>query len=222
MLEHYYVKPTTVDRIRSSWLSEPIDKYVSWLVGKKYSVSSISRRIPLLVAFGEFARAQGANSAEALPQHIEAFIDSRLSERGYRRKVADLRKQIRKEVRGPIEQMLECVVSGFEATGRCKSSGECLRVYCTGFFHLPAPRARTARSFNPKLQSLSTPVQIISGLHRVSRFGSPIATNPQRLFPGIQQVGSMGQRPGHVRHTARLLSIPLQRKDSRAGFQWSH
>ena len=29
MLEHYFVRPETVDRIRSSWLGEAIEKYVT-------------------------------------------------------------------------------------------------------------------------------------------------------------------------------------------------
>lgn len=134
MLERYYVKPTTVDRIRSSWLSEPIDKYVSWLVDKRYSVRSISRRIPLLVEFGEFARTHGADRAEVLPRHIEAFIDWRMSERGYRRKASDLRKEIAKEVRGPIEQMLACVVPGFEASGRARVPENAFEDIAPGFF----------------------------------------------------------------------------------------
>jgi site-specific recombinase XerD len=134
MLERYYVKPTTVDRIRSSWLSEPIDRYVGWLADKKYSVSSISRRIPLLVAFGEFARAHGADSVEALSRHIDAFIDSRMAERSYRRKAANLRKQIGKEVRGPIEQMLECVIPGFEGGGRARVPENAFESTASGFF----------------------------------------------------------------------------------------
>ena len=31
MLERYFVKPDTVDRIRASWLGAPIEKYVNWL-----------------------------------------------------------------------------------------------------------------------------------------------------------------------------------------------
>jgi len=31
MLEHYFLLPTTIDRIRRSWLAEPIERYVAWL-----------------------------------------------------------------------------------------------------------------------------------------------------------------------------------------------
>ena len=29
MLEDYYLKPDTIDRIRASWLGEPIERYVA-------------------------------------------------------------------------------------------------------------------------------------------------------------------------------------------------
>ena len=31
MLEQYFSKPDTVDRIRDCWLGEPIERYVTWL-----------------------------------------------------------------------------------------------------------------------------------------------------------------------------------------------
>ena len=31
MLERYYVRPKTVDQIRSSWIGGAIEKYVEWL-----------------------------------------------------------------------------------------------------------------------------------------------------------------------------------------------
>jgi integrase/recombinase XerD len=37
MLEHYFVKPGTIDRIRASWIGEPIERYVAWLHDHGYS-----------------------------------------------------------------------------------------------------------------------------------------------------------------------------------------
>src|SRR5437764_606017 len=62
MLEEYFVKPGTVDRIRASWIGSEIERYVAWLAGQGYGARSVLRRVPLLVAFGEFARLQGARS----------------------------------------------------------------------------------------------------------------------------------------------------------------
>ena len=59
MLEHYYIHPATVGRIRDSWIAPAIEQYVVWLTEQRYTNKSVLRRIPLLVAFGEFAKTQG-------------------------------------------------------------------------------------------------------------------------------------------------------------------
>lgn len=62
MLESYYVRPQAVGRIRASWIGSEIERYVVWLAEQRYSRRSVRRRVPVLVAFGEFARAGGARS----------------------------------------------------------------------------------------------------------------------------------------------------------------
>ena len=37
MLEDYYVKPATVDRVRASWLAPQIESYLEWLESHRYS-----------------------------------------------------------------------------------------------------------------------------------------------------------------------------------------
>ena len=60
MIERYYVRPETVDRIRSSWIANAVEQYVSWLTELHYSFRTISRRIPIVVSFGDFAKECGA------------------------------------------------------------------------------------------------------------------------------------------------------------------
>ena len=60
MLEKYFKKSTTIDRIQQSWIADPIEQYVVWLSQREFSPSSVTRRVPLLIRFGEFARARGA------------------------------------------------------------------------------------------------------------------------------------------------------------------
>ena len=71
MLEEYFVKPSTVDRIRGSWMAAEIENYVVWLVEHRYSVKSIWRRVPIVFAFGEFAGARGTSAISELPAHLE-------------------------------------------------------------------------------------------------------------------------------------------------------
>ena len=116
MLEKYFVKPQTVDRVRAMWIGPEIELYVAWLAEQGYGARSVLRRVPLLVAFGEFARLHGARSVAELPGHVDAFVDKRAGEsRDARRALGDT---LAKDIRGPVEQLLELVVPGFESTGR--------------------------------------------------------------------------------------------------------
>ena len=49
MLERFFVRPTTVDRIRGSWLGKPIEQYVSWLAEHGYDPQMGARPMARLV-----------------------------------------------------------------------------------------------------------------------------------------------------------------------------
>jgi integrase/recombinase XerD len=111
MLETYFVKPPTVDRIRACWIGAEIERYVSWLSEQGYSNRTVLRRVPVLVAFGEFARRRGTSVLAELPAHVDSFVAMRVA--AYRRG-----RGAAAEVRGPVEQMLAVVLPGFAGTGR--------------------------------------------------------------------------------------------------------
>jgi site-specific recombinase XerD len=121
MLESYFVKPQTVDRIRASWIGPEVERYVVWLAEQGYEPRSVFRRV-LVLAFGEFAQARGAVVVEDLPAYVEEFVAGRVA--GYRcaRRCGEIetRRQVAKEVRGPLEQMLALVVPGFVGSGRSR------------------------------------------------------------------------------------------------------
>lgn len=117
MLERYFVKPETVDRIRALCFGSEIERCAVWMSEQGYANRTVLRRVPLLAQFTEFARARGATAVEDLPAHVEAFVAEWLGRwRPVRGGESVL--ELAKEARGPIEQMLELVVSGFEGTGR--------------------------------------------------------------------------------------------------------
>ena len=111
MLEKYFVRPQTVDRIRASWIGPQIERYVAWLAERGYGARSVLRRVPLLAAFGEFARLNGARSLADLPGHVDAFVDKRVGESRDARR--GLGQTLAKDIRGPVKQLLELVVPGF-------------------------------------------------------------------------------------------------------------
>ena len=112
MLEKYFVMPETVDRIRCSWIGPEIERYVVWLTAQGYRAASVHRQVPLLVAFGEFARASRAQAVEDLPALVEAFVAARLEEYRGSRRSGEAKREVARELRGPIEQMLRVVMTG--------------------------------------------------------------------------------------------------------------
>ena len=46
MLDRYFIRPATVDRIRSSWIGDAIEHYVSWLAEQKYAARASSFGYP--------------------------------------------------------------------------------------------------------------------------------------------------------------------------------
>ena len=111
MLESYFIKPETVDRIRSSWIGPQIEQYVTWLSDHRYSTRCVWRRVPLLTAFGEYARRAGARSAADLPAYVDGFVAERVRQSRTRRRTR--RPELAKEIRSPVEHMLSVVLAGY-------------------------------------------------------------------------------------------------------------
>jgi site-specific recombinase XerD len=105
VLNRYFIRPATVDRIRACWIGEAIESYVVWLTEQKYAARNMFFRVPVLVSFGEFARRSGANNVHELPDHIEPFINDWLNRRkgGYSE---TQRLVAARELRNPIRQLL--------------------------------------------------------------------------------------------------------------------
>lgn len=134
MLERFFIRPNTVDRIRSSWIGGAIEQYVTWLTERKYAPRTIYRRVPILMRFGEFARDRGARNWDELPGYVADFIASRLAVyRGPRHTQCD-RGKIAQEVRTPIEQMIHLVVSDFRGRGRPQGPPRPFLDVAPGFF----------------------------------------------------------------------------------------
>jgi len=121
MLERYFVRPRTVDRIRASWLGPAIEQYVTWLAARGEAPRNLGHRVPILMHFGTFAAGKGATRYEDLPPHVDAFVEAWITRVDHRRAPGPPRPRLTREIRGPIEQMLRLVVPGFvgHTRGRC-------------------------------------------------------------------------------------------------------
>lgn len=134
MLEQYYIRPDTIDRIRGSWLGGPIEQYVEWLTEEGYAARNVFRRVPILVRFGEFATARGAKEFEDLPTHVEPFAATWLKDRGTTCKTKRARKKVAADARNPVEQLLRLILPDFQGSGRSRWAREPFSISVPGFF----------------------------------------------------------------------------------------
>jgi site-specific recombinase XerD len=113
MLENYYLKPETIDRVRACWLGEAIEQYVTWLSEKGYANRSICRRVPMLMHFADFAAAHGAKTLEELADHVDGFVNAWVRDHGQRCKDKEARRHVAHAARNPVDQMLRLVLPGY-------------------------------------------------------------------------------------------------------------
>ena len=118
MLERYYVRPRTADRIRAHWLGPAIDRYVIWLGERLTSQNTVRQSVQALLEFGDFARVRGANTVEDLPAHVESFVAQWIEKHGAWCRSAHDRTVVHSHGRVPVEQMLRLLVPGFIGTTR--------------------------------------------------------------------------------------------------------
>lgn len=133
MLEQYFLKPDTVDRIQNCWLGEPIERYVALQAEKGYAASHIRSHVPILRQFAEATWHWGARSWEELPDYIEPFVARWIAERGIGRSANRIR-QLGNEIRGPIEQLVSLVVPSFVGRGRPRVTRDPFLKEAPGFF----------------------------------------------------------------------------------------
>ena len=111
MLERYFVRPATIDRIHSCWIGKAIEQYVAWLAEQGYAARNVFNRVPILVCFGEFTHRRGVSDWSELPEHIEPFIEYWLKKHG---KADDPRRRTAaRAIRNPIKQLVRLIIPGY-------------------------------------------------------------------------------------------------------------
>jgi integrase/recombinase XerD len=199
MLEAYFVKPTTIDRIRACWIGAEVERYTIWLVGQGYRPRSVLRRVPMVVAFGEFAYVRGARSVQDLPEHVEPFVRQWLA------RSRSERAGLAKEVRGPVEQMLRVVLPDFVGTGR-PHHGVPFAESVPGFFdYLAGERGLRPASISAYRHYLARLESFLSGV------GAQVSElSPALLSAFITERSRAGLVKSTVRDTCGVLKVFLR------------
>ena len=80
MLESYFVKPQTVDRIRACWIGAEIERYAGWLTEQGYSTRTVLRRVPAAGGVrGVRPRCAAPRCLADLPAHVDGFVAMRVA-----------------------------------------------------------------------------------------------------------------------------------------------
>ena len=74
MLERFFFKPQTVDRIMGCWLGPQIEQYVAAMCERGYAPRSIYRRVPILTKFAMFTAARNVDQIEQAEALTESFV----------------------------------------------------------------------------------------------------------------------------------------------------
>lgn len=70
MLERYFLRPATVDRIWANVAGAYREHYVGWLRAQGYAERNVFKRVPIHCQFGEFASARGAIDGRTALDHF--------------------------------------------------------------------------------------------------------------------------------------------------------
>lgn len=118
MLEKYFAKPSTIERIRARWLAPQIEQYVEWMQVNGYADHNVVRRVPYLCQFADFTERRGITNLNAAVSQVEEFASDWVAR--YRASVVSkpLRPKHLNEIGDPIRQMLRLALEGRIATRR--------------------------------------------------------------------------------------------------------
>jgi integrase/recombinase XerD len=118
MLESYFVRPQTADKLRALWLGPAIDRYAEWLAARQAAKSTALRDVQVLVEFNRFAEARGIQRWDELPALIDDFVPYRLRLHGKRCRTAKYRSALLSQSRAPVEQLLRLLIPGYVGSQR--------------------------------------------------------------------------------------------------------
>jgi integrase/recombinase XerD len=133
MLERFFLKPQTVDRILGGWLGPQIELYVTVLCEQGYSPRSVLRRVPILTEFADFAEARNISQVEQAEPLVDAFVAAWVSARRTERP-ADARRRDRNFARGTVRHFFSLAISKTEYHATKRPWADPFAAQVPGFF----------------------------------------------------------------------------------------
>lgn len=203
MLEQYYLRPKTLDRIRGSWVGPAVEQYVTWLSKHQYAARNVFRRVPILVRFGEFAARRGAKRWEELPSHVDAFVADWVQQRTTDRHTEMAQLKVARDARNPVEQMLTLILPGFTGQGRKRPTLPFAARLPTFFGYLEAERGlrpETLRHYEHHLRAFEAYLDRIA-LAELSDLSPPV------LSAFVVERRAQGLARTSVRDTCGVLRV---------------
>jgi integrase/recombinase XerD len=112
MLEQYFVKVSTIDRIRACWLAPQIEQYVEWMHKEGYADRNVFNRVPLLCHFADFTRQHGVTDLMGAASKVEDFVAYWAAQHALNWKSPVTRQKFLSVTGNPVRQMLRLALEG--------------------------------------------------------------------------------------------------------------
>lgn len=112
MLEQYFVKVSTIDRIHACWLAPQIERYVEWMHSEGYAARNVFNRVPLLCHFADFAKQHGATDLVGAASKVEDFVTYWATQHATNWKSSATRRKFLSVTGNPVRQMLRLALEG--------------------------------------------------------------------------------------------------------------
>ena len=191
MLEQYFLRPTTVDRIRSNWLAPQIEQYVEWMHAHKYAGRNITRRIAVLCHFADFTRTNGATDLASSSSLVERFGDHWIA--GNRCWNLETRPKLRRDICSIVRQMLRLILEGRVIRERGRPPFQ-FQSEAPRFFQLSLPKTHRATREPPEvIQSHFGTIRTASVLPQETTVRSANGQTARSAFSGERSQAGFDQ-----------------------------
>jgi integrase/recombinase XerD len=131
MLESYFVRPTSVDKIQALWLGELISQYANWLTDRQVAKPTALFKIRVLVQFDKYLAERGIRSLEQIPEQTEPFVKHWQRTLGCHSQSLSYKRSTISGPRLAIEELLVLTFPGY--TGKAAVSPWPLQQLAPGF-----------------------------------------------------------------------------------------